>query len=1235
MRRTRNVLFANVAFEDCRLEEKDGAVVEVDACGAESEGGKIQLHHVAFRRSVLDGASALSTRGSECSAVEMVDVEFTENDCGDGCFARLSNVSDLRQIAIRGNGPVTSDAQRRQSLLSARPGSVTSAVGLEVSGNAVAGLRVAGGALTLKTSGFVRNSVGPLVRLEEGSVADIADCRFRRNRAATTGEATKPDDTAMLGDGGELSCASATSTPQTSAFSSTNSNVTVRSCNFTDNDVQGDGGALFASGGTLRIDRCLFESNAASKSGGAVYLRRGHALLDRIVCRGNRARANGGCLFVEDATGHIRRSRARSNTASWGGALYVEDASRWSVQRSVFRVNVAELGGGVYVQRGHVLFTNGSFQNNEARSGGGIHIHDGNATLKDVVLTANEATDSGGGMLIESPETRLTRCTVTDNRAVRDGGGLRVRNRAVLVAVDTDFSENRAGKDGGGVLLEDSRGTLVSCDFTSNVAGNGAGLGVYLANVTVESCRFLLNRAIRDVGGGIQIEERSLLHIVDSDLFGNEAEGHGGGIHASLSTMHVRRVRLDQNSCRLMGAGLCILHAELANVTESTFSHNKAQFGAGIFARDTPLVLWGVKMTGGEASRDGGGAYVDRCAPVELRDSQFLMNMAKGQGGGVFSAESNVTATGLTFTKNTAVDGGGIHFVEQSIAKLRDSVFKGCLVSDRGGAIAVEQSSLQLRTATFVNGTSRTGGSLSCRGSNVTIRNAKAEDGWADQAGGFMDADEESHIAIFNLTVTGARAAKGGALRIAKSRLRAKELRVSECLAEEEGGGLHADPESSVLCLKCRFEKNAAGRFGGGVSIASKSFQRLAYQFEGCLFLGNNATLGGGVHYLSDYTADNCEEPEANCTFVALGGTIMANNSAESGGGIFASDLTSFRFLCDEDPDRNALQFYSTEELKRMRVLRSDKDPCSSWTHNQKTIFGPDVASYARHIIWSVERRGNATSIVDQTETHVRVEAYRSGDPLPTIRLRVVDQFGQGPAVGSGNSSVEAVMHSTPKDHALFPGNVSLLMEDGTAEFSEISGLQVPGNYVVQIDFSEKALPVLTMAVTVRPCIIGEAPKEDRKLCVRCTETQYRTSKKHEDCQPCPENANCTSVNVIHPRRKYWHRYPCSTHMQECLSREACDSDREESLDAVTADMQDCRYDEKVDVAYGEAQCSKVASSRQAVLWVSFVLCRVMWVRCVVTVSQNSATRLRSTANVATKGSALPTSSSRFSRSWR
>ena len=308
---------------------------------------------------------------------------------------------------------------------------------------------------------------------------------------------------------------------------------------------------------------------------------------------------------------------------------------------------------------------------------------------------------------------------------------------------------------------------------------------------------------------------------------------------------------------------------------------------------------------------------------------------------------------------------------------------------------------------------------------------------------------------------------------------------------------------------------------------------------------------------------------------------MLKNNSAECGGGIFTSDPTAFRFRCPEHHERDELGFYSERELDGMRVLRSDKDLCAdAWSGNTEINFGPDVATYARRILWFIEDgSGPEAETIQIEETRKRID-YKSGEPLPKIRLEVVDAFGQGPAFGAGNATVAAVMWSPSTDpsksNALFPGNVSLLMVDGTAEFSEIRGLQTPNDCLVRIDFSEDALPTLEIDVTVRDCIIGEAPNNDRTLCVPCSQRQCRVSKKDDQCQPCPENANCSSINVIQPDRKYWHRHPCSVHMQECLSRTACDFDREEGLTTVTAEMQDCTFSQMMDEDYSQTQCREV-----------------------------------------------------------
>ena len=86
-------------------------------------------------------------------------------------------------------------------------------------------------------------------------------------------------------------------------------------------------------------------------------------------------------------------------------------------------------------------------------------------------------------------------------------------------------------------------------------------------------------------------------------------------------------------------------------------------------------------------------------------------------------------------------------------------------------------------------------------------------------------------------------------------------------------------------------------------------------------------------------------------------------------------------------------------------------------------------------------------------------------------------------------------------------------------------------------------------------------------------------SPEDDACQPCPPNANCASDNVVQPNREYWHPYPCSVHMRECLSQSACDFDREAQLVAITRDMHDCDLNAATESAYAEEQCNEVSFS--------------------------------------------------------
>ena len=268
---------------------------------------------------------------------------------------------------------------------------------------------------------------------------------------------------------------------------------------------------------------------------------------------------------------------------------------------------------------------------------------------------------------------------------------------------------------------------------------------------------------------------------------------------------------------------------------------------------------------------------------------------------------------------------------------------------------------------------------------------------------------------------------------------------------------------------------------------------------------------------------------------------------------------------------------YTTDVFKKLYVLESTRDICPEWDGNDADLYGPVIASYARSVKGFTDSTGQADSEEPVKNNQLVSKNYRSGDSLPVLLIDVLDGYGQSPALGEGDAFVQATMYSP---NGIFSGEVNMQVNDKRMGFPPISGFQRPGQYEIQIHFSEPGLETLVVEVEVRDCKLGEFIQENGKLCVLCSGSQYNFDPDASMCQPCPENGNCTT-DVIHPNRGYWHRTPCSRHVQRCLSREACDfTDREDELNAVTSEMETCTLDETLDRDYARAQCHNVGLTR-------------------------------------------------------
>lgn len=307
---------------------------------------------------------------------------------------------------------------------------------------------------------------------------------------------------------------------------------------------------------------------------------------------------------------------------------------------------------------------------------------------------------------------------------------------------------------------------------------------------------------------------------------------------------------------------------------------------------------------------------------------------------------------------------------------------------------------------------------------------------------------------------------------------------------------------------------------------------------------------------------------------VALNGCKLIQNKAlAAGGGIFASYPKAFRYSCEPITTNGTLEAFTDDVLALMFSITSNKPPCDTWVANEAVNYGDVVGSYARIVrVSEANENGKITREIQENHTFAR---HKSGETIPTIVMRLYDEFREGPAFGTGNGTVEAMMHCS---NSLFVGNVIVPFDQGEAIFTGIRGEGVPDEYNVTIDFNVTTLNSVHFTVQVRPCQIGEQMTNNRRLCANCTSSAYNfdPNSQNAECKSCPDHGDCTS-QVIHPDKSYFHWWPCSVNIQPCLLQEGCAFEkRKEKLQRVTMSLESCKVDAMAIKEYMEAQCDEV-----------------------------------------------------------
>ncbi|MEE4186136.1 MAG: right-handed parallel beta-helix repeat-containing protein [Gammaproteobacteria bacterium] len=280
-----------------------------------------------------------------------------------------------------------------------------------------------------------------------------------------------------------------------------------------------------------------------------------------------------------------------------------------------------------------------------------------------------------------------------------------------------------------------------------------------------------------------------------------------------------------------------------------------ADCGGGLYSEESMLTVSNVTFSGNAALRYGGGMYNYRSNPT-LTNVTFSGNSARDpgnsnpawlpSGGGMYNSQSSGTLTNVTFSGNSAArHGAGMYNAQRSRPTLVDVTFSGNRAGSGGGMYNADESDATLTDVTFSGNAAGSGGGVYNLGSSPALTRVTFSGNQASGEGGGMLNNGDSSPTLNVVTFSGNRA------------------------IFSHGGGMSNTTRSSPALTNVVFSGNWAAGFGGGMYNTDESNATLT----NVTFSGNTGLSGGGIWI-------NQSNP-------LIYNTILWDNSAASDAGIY------------------------------------------------------------------------------------------------------------------------------------------------------------------------------------------------------------------------------------------------------------------------------------------------------------------------------------------------------------
>ena len=632
----------------------------------------------------------------------------------------------------------------------------------------------------------------------------------------------------------------------------------------------GDGGAVSAFGGSVRISDSWVADNSAARRGGAIYSVGAVVTADGFVHVMNCAASDGGGLFLGDGSTFDGAAVAdvTDTTASRGGAIFMSGST--SINSVVVRATTADIGGGLVCSDGECAVVSVDLTGTSATLLGGHAAVLPRAVLRisNVIMLTASATDGGSVFMDSGSELHATDAVVSTTTATDRGGAIYCRGCAAVVGPLT--IQDTGARSGGGVFMtaydrgEGSKGVVDSSAVLLDdvhvedvdlrrTTSSGDGGSWLLETVTVPdndpvAVWRAAQRRLELIPATHNFKPTRSLGVMDvcmpltfdlEDVNAVQALAAEAGVSTSSLRLAVtagdvaecvppritmRNVDIEFGSALAgVGGGMAVYNATILH-RKVVISRCNATVGGAMFVNQSRLLgisanTWStISESTARASSWNSGVAVTNGLPSIRAD-------IVGGGGGVFSTGDSQLSR-WTIAGNLAARGAGLAVVDGSLA-LQDMSLATNLADELGGGIyGVKVALSSTDVLVSHNGADEEGGGTWFNDVEGTSTRMLVTSNNAPVGAGMFTAT--THLAGEDNEVTGnprweGHTTRGGGIYVAPGNCSFAGFSVRRCSAVQAGGGAYFANGALCTISSSMFVRNRVTSDGGiGAGLAAE-----------------------------------------------------------------------------------------------------------------------------------------------------------------------------------------------------------------------------------------------------------------------------------------------------------------------------------------------------------------------------------------------------------------------------